>query len=80
MEKNDFVVQHFLKAAWLDNWIYNEKKSKFSTQPIDHLEYRISERIIKPHLEHLRVLTKLPAPQNPKSLERIIGMFAYYTR
>ncbi len=64
----------------MDNCTYNEEKCQFSTQTIDHLGYRISEGIIKPDPERLRVLTELPAPQNPKSLEQMIGMFAYYAK
>ena len=79
-ETHEINLQHFQKAARLDNWTYNEEKCQFSTQTIDHLGYRISEGIIKPDPERLRVLTELPAPQNPKSLERMIGMFAYYAK
>ena len=40
-EKHDFNLQHFQKAVRLDNWTYNEEKSKFSVP--DLLEYHISE-------------------------------------
>ena len=79
-ETHEINLQRFQKVVRLDNWTYNEEKCQFSTQTIDHLGYRISEGIIKPDPECLRVLTELPAPQNPKSLERMIEMFAYYAK
>ena len=64
MEKHDLNLQHFQKAVRLDNSTYHEEKFNFFTQA-----NCISEGIIKPDPEHLWVLTKLPAPQNLKSLE-----------
>ena len=40
----------------------------------------IGNGIIKPDPERLRPLEQLPPPTNPKSLKRVLGLFAYYAK
>ena len=78
--EHDLNLQQFQDAAKVDNWTYNNEKCQFSVQSIDQLGYRISKGIIKPDPERMRVLIELPVPHNCKSLERVVGMFAYYAK
>ena len=56
------------------------KNVSFLFKSIDQLGYRISNGIIKPDPERMRVLIELPVPHNCKSLEPVVGMFAYYAK
>ena len=47
---------------------------------INLLGYRISFGSLQPDPERLRPLLDLPAPHDKKSLQRIVGMFAYYAK
>ena len=40
----------------------------------------VGNGIIKPDPEKLRPLEQLPPPTNPKSLKRVLGLFAYYAK
>ena len=42
--------------------------------------YRISKGLLQPDPERVKPLLSLPIPDNTESLQRIIGMLAYYAQ
>ena len=58
----------------------NESKTVRSTRELSILGYCVGRGVIKPDPERLRVLLDLPVPHTPKSLQRALGLFAYYAK
>jgi transposase InsO family protein/uncharacterized protein YqgQ len=79
-EDHDVNLKRFLEAAKRKNITYNEEKSVFSTDSIPILGYVIGKGKIRPDPDRLKPLNQLPIPQDKKSLERCIGLFAYYSK
>ena len=79
-EEHDNNLKLFRTAAEADGLTFNEDKCFFSMTSIDLLGYRISSGSLQPDPERLRPLLDLPAPHDQKSLQRIVGMFAYYAK
>ena len=73
-------VAKFKEAAEKYNLTLNESKTVSSVPEINILGHRVSHNLIKPDLDRLQALIDLPPPQNPKSLQRTIGLFAYYSK
>ena len=55
-------------------------KCIFSTFIIDLLGYRITPGTLQPDPNRLKPLLDLKPPHNAKSLQRVVGMFAYYAQ
>lgn len=79
-EEHDANLKCFLAAAEKKNIRYNEEKCVYSTTKLSILGYVIENGQIRPDPERLRPLRELQMPENMKSLRRIIGFFAYYSR
>ena len=79
-KEHDENLKRFMEAASKYNLELNSEKSKFSLTTIDILGYRISNGQLQPDPERLRPLLEYPVPQNIKSLQRCIGLFAYYSK
>ena len=62
------------------NMSYSNEKCVYSVPQIDLLGYRISHNSLQPDPDRLSALMNLPVPENPKALQRIIGMFSYYAK
>jgi len=58
----------------------NDKKSTFFKPSVNFLGYEINQRGIKPMPERVVALKNLSPPTDKKSLQRYIGMFAFYQR
>ena len=59
---------------------FNEEKTKSFKQSITLLGYQVKQGNIQPDPTRLQPLIDMPAPNDPKSLKRIIGLFAYYSK
>ena len=79
-EEHDENLKAFKEAACQENLTLSEEKCVYSAEVINLLRYRISHNSIKPDHQRLEPLLKLPHPNNPKELKRIIGMFSYYAK
>ena len=79
-EDHDEKVNKFLSAAERRNLTLNTSKSIIDTKCIRILGYEVGKGIIKPDPERLQALQDLPQPKNKASLQRILGMFAYYSK
>ena len=58
----------------------NESKTVYGVTELNMLGYCVGNNTIKPDPERLRPLLEMPAPMSHKSLQRILGMFAYYAK
>ena len=79
-DEHDTNLKAFLTAAKKMNLTHNEEKCVFSVSKLCTLGYLISDGQIGPDPERLRALEDLPLPEDPKSMKRVIGMFAYYSK
>ena len=58
----------------------NDSKTIYGVQELNILGYRVSLNEIKPDPERLKPLLELPPPTSRKSLQRAMGLFAYYSK
>lgn len=69
-----------MEASKRFNVTLNFNICAFSTRSIKLLGYCISDGEIRPKPDQLQPLKQLPIPENTKSLQRVIGMFACYSQ
>ena len=79
-EDHDMKVEQLRKALKKYGLTLNEPKTVLSVSNINILGYNVSHQLIKPDPERLQALIDLPPPSNPKSLQRAVGLFAYYSK
>ena len=79
-QDHDEQLAKFLDAAKRKNVTYNEEECVFSVRKLHILGSVVENGEIKPDPERLRPLRELPMPHDPKSLKRIVGLFAYYSK
>ena len=80
LEEHDRNLQRFREAAKKHNLKLNEEKCKFRLSKIQLLGYSISDGQLSPDPDRLQPLLEMPLPRDPKSLQRMVGFFAYYSR
>ena len=78
--EHDENVKKFREAIQRRNLTLNETKTVESKSSINLLGYCVGNGIITPDQERLRPLKEFPPPENPRSLKRVLGMFAYYAK
>ena len=78
-DHNDNLNSLF-NAAKCKGLTFNKSKCLFSRREIDLLEYRVTHYKIKPDPDYLRPLMQLSLPTSKSKLQRIIGVFSYYTK
>ena len=78
--EHDKNVKKFLEAITKADITLSKSKSVTSVRSIDILGFHIRGEIIKPDSERLRLLKKLPLPENSKLAKRVLGMIAYYMK
>ena len=79
-EEHDVNVAKFIEIVKKKNLTLNHSKSILSTKCIKILGYQIEKDQIRPDPERLQPLQDYPLPQTDKSLQRALGMFAYYSK
>ena len=77
---HDSNVENFLAAAKKYNLTFNEDQSIIKAEKIRLLGYEVSKQQIRPDPERLQPLRDLTPPQSKKAQERLVGMFAYYSK
>ena len=70
----------FLQVAEKRRLTLNHDKTISSTGQIKLLGYELEQGRIKPDPDRLRPFEQLPPPTTKKSLQRALGMFAYYAK
>ncbi|CAB4041233.1 Hypothetical predicted protein, partial [Paramuricea clavata] len=79
-EEHDENVQTFHEAIRRRNLTLNETKSVESKSSINLRGYGIGHGVITPDPERLRPLQEFPPPESARTLQRVVGMFAYYAK
>ena len=80
LEEHNANLAKFKAVAIENNLTINENKSIYGVRPINVIGYHIENGTVSPDLDRLRPLLQLPIPHDTKSLRRVIGMFAYYSK
>ena len=79
-QDHDLNLKRFLQAAAEVNIQYNKEKCVFSTQRLQILGHVIENGELRPDPSRLKPLHDLPEPTDTKSLKRILGLFAHYSK
>jgi len=77
-EQHDDNIKKLMEAPGRCKFTLNDSKTIRSVSVINVLGYRVGCRVIRP--DRLQALQNIPLPENPKALERVTGMFAYYSK
>ena len=80
VEEHDRNVQNFMKIAEKYNLILNKDKCRHRMNTVNILGGKISKNCIRPDPSRLEPLLNFPEPTCIKSLKRLLGFFAYYSR
>ena len=73
-------VDAFLKALEKRNLTLNDSKTVSNVSQLNILGYCVGKGSVKPDPDRLKVLLEFPPPTTPKSLQRALGLFAYYAK
>ena len=73
-------VDAFMESLKKRNFSLNHTKTVTYVSELSILGYRVGHGNIKPDPERLTALKNLPPPITPKSLQRALGLFAYYAK
>ena len=77
---HDRQLEAFFEAAKQYKLTLNLEKCKFSQKKIKLLGYEIEHGKIRPDPDRLTPLFNMPTPTSPKALDRLVGLFAYYSK
>ena len=77
---HDKNLTKFLAAAKRKNLTYHEDKCMFSTRRLNILGSSVSKGEIRADPERLKPLQMLQPPSDAKNLQRVHGMFSYYSQ
>ena len=77
---NDQNLKAIKEAAQKEQFTFNEDKRQYNCSQIQHLGHVVGKSVIKSDLESVAVLDDLKPPQTKKELQRILGLFSYYTK
>lgn len=80
IEEHDRNLQRFWEAAEKHHLTLNREKCQFHLTSINLLGHTISDGKISPDSNRLKPLLEMPIPADSKSLQRLIGFFAYYSK
>ena len=78
--EHDRNLHRFMEAAERYSLTFNDDKCTFSTASVNLLGYTIADGEIRPDPERLKPLLALPVLTDMRSLRRILGMFAHYSK
>ena len=79
-EDHDQKVKAFEAAAAKYNLSFNDSKTIRGVESINLLGYLVSHNSVKPDPERLAPLLNMLPPTDDKSLSRVLGMFAHYSK
>ena len=78
--EHDENLKRFLEVAGRLKLTINEQKSVYSKQKVAILGHLIENHEIKPDPSRLRPLLELSPPNNAKTMRRVTGLFAHYSK
>ena len=78
--EHDNNSDRFLQVCRKYGLTLNNSKTVLSVRSLRILGYLVSKGCIKPDPERLKPLLELPVPHDKKSLQRVLGLFAYYSK
>ena len=79
-EEHDRNLKNFKDITKKYNITLNESKCHYSLKKINYLGYTIANGSLCPDPERLKPLMNLPAPWDPASLRRTLGLLSYYSQ
>ena len=79
-EEHDTNLKKFLEAVKKYGITLNDAKCKYSQTSINILGHAISNHEISPDPDRMKSLIALPPPVDSKSLQRVLGIFAHYSK
>lgn len=79
-EEHDNNLREVLARAKEFNLIFNETKCVFNTQKLTFLGHVFEDSTVKPDPERMTALLDHPTPIDSKSMQRLIGMFVFYSK
>ena len=79
-QEHDQNLERFMNAAEKSDLTLNLEKCKVGVTELDILGYIISNGEVKPDPSRTKALKEFPIPNDKKSLQRCVGMFAHYSR
>ena len=68
------------EAAKTENFTFNENKCQYDRSQIQFLGHLMGNGEIKPDPERIAPLKDLEVPKSKKELQRILGLFSYYSK
>ena len=77
---HDNNLRRFEEVASKYNFTFNHSKSILCVTTLNLLGYLVKQGEIRPDPDRLKALLELPIPTNTKSLQRVLGFFAYYSQ
>ena len=78
--EHDNNLTKFMSAAKSMSIIFNESKCLFSQQTISYLGFLFTEGTMKPDPARLKPLVEMPIPTDLTALQRLLGLFSYYSK
>ncbi|KAL7644389.1 UNVERIFIED_CONTAM: hypothetical protein RMT77_005219 [Armadillidium vulgare] len=79
-EEHDENLQKFIEIAKSYNMTLNKDKCVFSRETVRLLGYEVTQNELRPDPTRLEPLRNMPVPTSKKSLSRMLGLFAYYSK
>ena len=79
-KSHDENLSALKKAAKIDNFTFNEDKCQYNRTQIQLLGHLVGNGVIKPDPERIAAINDLPEPTTKKELQRILGLFSYYSK
>ena len=79
-EEHDRNLERFMEMARKYRLTFNSDKCTFSKKVISLLGYEVKHQELRPDPARLEPLLRMPEPTSPKSLARLVGLFAYYSK
>ena len=80
MDELSFHSEKFQLAMKRRRMTLNDSKTVYGVQELNILGYRVGNNQIRPDPDRLQPLMELPPPSTAKSLQRAMGLFAYYAK
>jgi hypothetical protein len=80
LSEHDANLQRFLDCAKKSNITFNDSKCSFRNNQISFLGYHIKAQEIRPDADRLKPLHDLRPPSDKVSLQKVMGLFSYYSQ
>ena len=78
-DEHDFNLRELMVAAEKQGLTFNQEKCEYKQTKINFLGFEIEDGKLRPDPKRLQPLKDLPLPKSKKELQRIVGLFSYYS-